>query len=78
MAQKITSAKKCQRDTVILLFTSAITSAFAECRRELERLNQENFQKILQALCKHSIQFLGGIVFYKRESMLLLNHPIFM
>ena len=38
VTQKITSAKKCQRDTMILLFTSAITSAFAECRRELERL----------------------------------------
>ena len=31
-------AKECQRDTMILLFTSAIMSAFAECRRELERL----------------------------------------
>ena len=39
VAEKITSAKKCRRDTMILLFTSAITSAFAECRRELERLN---------------------------------------
>ena len=29
----------CRHDTVILLFMSAITSAFAECRRELERLN---------------------------------------
>ena len=29
---------KCRRDTIILLFMSAITSAFAECRRELERL----------------------------------------
>ena len=34
MGEKITSAKKCRRDTMILLFTSA----FAECRRELERL----------------------------------------
>ena len=34
-------AKKCRRDTMILLFTSAIASAFAECRRELERLNTE-------------------------------------
>ena len=34
MAQKITSAKNCRRDARILLFTSA----FAECRRELERL----------------------------------------
>ena len=33
------SIKKCRRDTMILLFTSAITSAFAECRRELERLH---------------------------------------
>ena len=31
--------KECQGDTLILLFTSAITSAFAECWRELERLN---------------------------------------
>ena len=38
VVKKITSAKKCRRDTMILLFTSAITSAFAECRRELERL----------------------------------------
>ena len=38
MAEQITSAKKCRRDTMILLFTSAIVSAFAECRRELERL----------------------------------------
>ena len=35
------SAKKCRRDTMILLFTSAIASAFAECRRELERLITE-------------------------------------
>ena len=32
------SAKKCRRDTIILLFTLAIASAFAECQRELERL----------------------------------------
>ena len=38
MAEKIMSAKKCQRGTMILLFTSAIASAFGECRRELERL----------------------------------------
>ena len=38
MAQKITLAKNCQRDTRILLFMLAITSAFAECWRELERL----------------------------------------
>ena len=29
------------RGTIILLFTSAITLAFAECRRELESLNGE-------------------------------------
>ena len=29
--KKVTSAKKCQRDRMILLFTLAITSAFAEC-----------------------------------------------
>ena len=50
MAEKITSAKNCGRDTLILLFTSAITSAFAECRRELERLFtvpvEEEFTKI--------------------------------
>ena len=38
MAEKVTSAKKCRRDTVILHFMLAITSAFAKCRRELERL----------------------------------------
>ena len=38
MIEKITSAKNCRRDKMILLFTSAITSAFAECQRELERL----------------------------------------
>ena len=38
VAEKTTSAKKCRRDKMILLFTSAITSAFVECRRELERL----------------------------------------
>ena len=38
-AEKITSAKKCRRDTMIMLFTSAIMSAFAECRCELERLD---------------------------------------
>ena len=27
---------------MILLFTSAITSVFAECRRELERLNGQD------------------------------------
>ena len=32
------SVKKCRRDTMILLSTSAIKSAFAECRREIERL----------------------------------------
>ena len=42
MAEKITSAKKCWRNTMIMLFTSAITSAFAECRRELERLFLRN------------------------------------
>ena len=43
MAKKITFARKYRRDTVILLFTSAITSAFAECRLELERLGMEFF-----------------------------------
>ena len=33
------SAKKCQRDTMVMLFTSAIASAFAECQHELERLS---------------------------------------
>ena len=41
MVEKITSAKKCRLDTMILLFTSAITSAFAECRRELESLGKK-------------------------------------
>ena len=36
MAEKITSAKKCRRDTMIMLFTSA----FGKCRRELERLRR--------------------------------------
>ena len=30
-------SKKCRHDTIILLFTLAIASAFAECRCELER-----------------------------------------
>ena len=34
------SAKKCQRDTMILLFVLVITPAFAECRHELERLSK--------------------------------------
>ena len=41
MAEKIMSAKKCRRDTMILLFTLAITLAFGKCRCELERLNCE-------------------------------------
>ena len=36
--KKIMLAKKCQHDTIILLFASAIMSVFAKCRRELERL----------------------------------------
>ena len=39
--KKITLAKKCWCDTMILLFTSAITLAFAKCRHELERLKYE-------------------------------------
>ena len=35
------SAKKCRHDTMILLFTTAIASAFAECRSELERLRKQ-------------------------------------
>ena len=35
------SAKKCRRDAMILLFTSAIATAFAECLRELERLRKD-------------------------------------
>ena len=38
MTENITSAKNCWHDRMILLFTSVITSAFAECRRELEWL----------------------------------------
>ena len=38
MAEKITSAKMWRRDAMILLFTLAIMSTFAECPRELERL----------------------------------------
>ena len=38
VAEKITLAKKCQRDTMILLFTSAIRSLFAECWHGLEKL----------------------------------------
>ena len=36
--KKIMSAKKWRCDTMILLFKSAIMSAFAECRHKLERL----------------------------------------
>ena len=54
MAEKITSAKKCRRDTMILLFTSAITSAFAECRRELERLFTSDFHPNFSAFCDFS------------------------
>ena len=43
VAEKITLAKKCRHDTMILLFTLAITSAFAECWRELERLSDTPF-----------------------------------
>ena len=38
-------AKKCQHDTMVLLFMLAITLAFVECRRELERLH----------LCRHQL-----------------------
>ena len=36
--KKITLAKKCWHDTMILLFTSAIMLAFSKCQIELERL----------------------------------------
>ena len=39
--QKKSRRQKCWHDTMILLFTLAITSAFAECQRELERLERE-------------------------------------
>ena len=41
---------------MILLFTSAIASAFAECRRELERLNK------IRSYCK--------IYYVKKEASL--------
>ena len=40
-----TSAKKCRRDRLFSLFTSAITSAIAECRREFQGLWVENVTK---------------------------------
>ena len=60
MAEKITLAKKCRRDTVILLFMSAITSAFAECRRELERL----LVKICKIVPPDLLFFVAFISFY--------------
>ena len=62
MAKKITSAKKCQRDTMILLFTSAITSAFAECQRELERLhglNKKFFKAVEVSWNKDTVNILS-------------------
>ena len=50
MAEQITLAKKCRRDTMILLFTSAITSAFAECQRELGRLKFGQLSHILKEI----------------------------
>ena len=63
------SAKKCQRDSVILLFTSAITSAFAECRRKLERLNKGfKFQSYLCNRCQYVL-----IMSMKLEDIYILN-----
>ena len=46
MAEQITLAKKCRRDTMILLFTSA----FAECQRELGRLKFGQLSHILKEI----------------------------
>ena len=62
------SAKKCQRDAVILLFTSAIASAFAECRRELERLKchwNQSLSDRLKVIYKNLKDF--SVVMKKRE-----------
>ena len=51
------SAKKCRRDTVIWLFTLAITSAFVECRHGLERLiisNNHIIKSDVYITLKHS------------------------
>ena len=51
------SAKKCRRDTVIWLFTSAIMSAFVECRHGLERLiisNNHIIKSDVYITLKHS------------------------
>ena len=65
------SAKKCQRDAIILLFTSAIASAFAECRRELERLKchwNQSLSDRLKVIYKNLKDF---SVVMKRESWLM-------
>ena len=73
VAEKITSAKKCQRDTLISLFTSAITSAFAECQCELERLEMQSGIRILIA---KSLSRLPSLILNVSESNVFMNETL--